>query len=303
MKKFLLTAALLGLLSQSAFAQLVTAEGTGPDRDGALRDAQRNAVEQIAGTLIDTRTVVENMRVKLDEIYTSAQGYISRTDILSEGAQSDGSYKIVARFDVDTSPGAELARRLHALAAPSTPRVAVMPFNIKAAVSHNLDFSYNESVSEEVAFAMTNVDGFDVLERGELARVAEERQLSMPGLANDRAAMQFGELLGADYILVGSITGLSSKKMNNEMVGFGNTQSQVIAHLTGRLIEVKTGRVVLAGRGTGKATNTMTKAPLRIVRFGTAELDGDQVVVALQKAADDLVSGKMGLMARLKRKK
>ena len=125
----------------------------------------------------------------------------------------------------------------------------------------------------------------------------------MTDLVDQSTAVQIGGMLGAEYILVGSITGLSPKKMDNEVVGFGNKQSQVIAHLTGRLIEVKTGRVVLAGRGTGKATNTMTKAPLRIVRFGTAELDGDQVVVALQKAADDLVSGKMGLMARLKGKK
>lgn len=180
------------------------------------------------------------------------------------------------------------------------PRVAVMPFNIKAAISHNLDFSYNESVSEEVSFALMNEGYFDILERNELQRVVDEQSFQMTDLVDQSTAVQIGGMLGAEYILVGSITGLSSKKMDNEALGFGNKQSQVIAHLTGRLIEVKTGRVVLAGRGTGKATNTMTKAPLRLVRFGTAELDGDQVVVALQKAADDLVSGKMGLMARLK---
>ena len=180
------------------------------------------------------------------------------------------------------------------------PRVAVMPFNIKAAVSHNLDFSYNESVSEEVTFALLNEGYFDILERGELQRIVDEQSFQMTDLVDQSTATQIGGMLGAEYILVGSITGLSSKKMDNEAIGFGNRQTQVIAHLTGRLIEVKTGRVVLVGRGTGKATNTLTKAPLRIVRFGTAELDGDQVVVALQKAADDLVAGKMGLMARLK---
>ena len=297
MKKWILAAAFLLLAAQPAAAKVVTAEGTGLDRDGALRAAQRNAVEQVVGTLIDARTVVRNAQIELDEIYTRSQGFIARTDVLSEGVQTDGSYKIVARFDVDTSPGAELAKRLHALSSPSMPRVAVLPFNIKAAVSHDLDFSYNESVSEEVAFALTNENCFDILERGEIARVIDEQRLQTSG-----AAAQAGKVLGADYILVGSITGLSSKKMVNEALGFGNKQSQVIAHVTGRLIEVKTGRVVLAGRGTGKATNTLTKAPLRIVRFGTAELDGEQVTLALQKAADDLVSGKTGLMARLKKK-
>ena len=183
------------------------------------------------------------------------------------------------------------------------PRVAVMPFNIKAAVSHNLDFSCNESVSEEVAVSLMDEGYFDILERNELKRIVDEQSFQMTDLVDQSTAVQIGGMLGAEYILVGSITGLSSKKMDNEVVGFGNKQSQVIAHLAGRLIEVKTGRVVLSGRGTGKATNTMAKAPLRLIRFGTAELDGDQVVVALQKAADDLVSGKMGLMARLKGKK
>ena len=173
------------------------------------------------------------------------------------------------------------------------PRVAVMPFNIKAAVSHDLDFSYNEAASEEVAVALMNEGWFDILERSELRRVVDEQSFQMTDL---------GEMLGAEYILVGSVTGLSGKRMDNEIAGFGNRQAQVIAHLTGRLVEVRTGRVVLAGRGTGKVTNTLTKTPLRIVRFGTAEFDGDQVVLAIQKAADDLVSGRQGLITRLKGK-
>ena len=51
MKKWILAAMFLLLASQPAAAKVVTAEGTGPDRDGALRAAQRNAVEQVVGTL------------------------------------------------------------------------------------------------------------------------------------------------------------------------------------------------------------------------------------------------------------
>ncbi len=182
------------------------------------------------------------------------------------------------------------------------PRVAVMPFNIKAAVSHDLDFSYNEAASEEVAVALMNEGWFDILERSELRRVVDEQSFQMTDLVDRATAVRVGEMLGAEYILVGSVTGLSGKRMDNEIAGFGNRQAQVIAHLTGRLVEVRTGRVVLAGRGTGKVTNTLTKTPLRIVRFGTAEFDGDQVVLAIQKAADDLVSGRQGLITRLKGK-
>ena len=51
MKKWILAAMFLLLASQPVAAKVVTAEGTGPDRDGALRAAQRNAVEQVVGTL------------------------------------------------------------------------------------------------------------------------------------------------------------------------------------------------------------------------------------------------------------
>lgn len=344
MKKLLLAALLLAAFIQGADARAVTVEGTGTDRAGAMRAAQRNAVEQAAGTLVDSKTIVQDARVALDEIYTRSQGFVTRVDVLSEGVQPDGAYKIVANIDVDTSPDAELvsqlqtvmnlndpriavvvlrssgdhdttaevsmnerlidrgfrhvidkdtvaglkdagllsgvysgrvsgevagigerlgadflvvgrsrseARRMtlpdfkggyyeHGMVSTGRaglsdyPRVAVMPFSIKAAVSHNLDFSYMEAASDEVAVSLMNEGRFDVLERSELARVVDEQSFQMTDLADQSTAVEAGALLGAEYVLVGSITGLSSKKMDNEALGFGNRQAEVIAHLTGR---------------------------------------------------------------------
>jgi hypothetical protein len=78
------------------------------------------------------------------------------------------------------------------------------------------------------------------------------------------------------------------------------SQSKVFAHVAARFIEVETGRVWLAGRGDGRATNTQLNAPLRIIRIGTDKVDFEQVHKALEDAADNLVNGKEGFLKRMR---
>lgn len=50
------TAMLLLALNNITYAQIADVSGVGEDRDSALRDAKRNAVEQIVGTYINSET-------------------------------------------------------------------------------------------------------------------------------------------------------------------------------------------------------------------------------------------------------
>lgn len=78
--------------------QQVTVEGRAPlvsgstasARDAALGDAMRHAVEQVVGTLVDSRTLVENFVTVRDRIYSASDGYVSRYDVLAEGVEADG---------------------------------------------------------------------------------------------------------------------------------------------------------------------------------------------------------------------
>ena len=47
------------MMSNIALAQEVTVDGVGIDKDSAVRDAMRNAVENVVGTFIDSRTLVD----------------------------------------------------------------------------------------------------------------------------------------------------------------------------------------------------------------------------------------------------
>ena len=48
-------------------AREVTVTGVGTDRESALKDARRVAVEEVAGTFIDSRTLTNKSMVELDE--------------------------------------------------------------------------------------------------------------------------------------------------------------------------------------------------------------------------------------------
>ncbi len=117
----------LGLLycMSVAFAQEATVVGMGENRDGALDDAKRNAVEQIVGTMIDSRSLSEMAVVQMDEIYTKSRGFVKKITVLEEGATGD-VYRVKARVDVDTNPDAKLMDQLTMLMMLNDPRIAVV---------------------------------------------------------------------------------------------------------------------------------------------------------------------------------
>ena len=73
------TAMLLLALNNITYAQIADVSGVGEDRDSALRDAKRNAVEQIVGTYINSETLVSQASVVSDEIYAKSFGFITLT--------------------------------------------------------------------------------------------------------------------------------------------------------------------------------------------------------------------------------
>ncbi len=181
------------------------------------------------------------------------------------------------------------------------PVVAVIPFGVKAAVSHDITLEDATIVSDYVYDALVDSGVFDMVEREHLGHILSEQALGHSGPIDERTAAEFGRMVGAKYIICGNITGLSSRKSATEAVGLGVTQGKVYAHVAARCIEVETGRVWLTARGDGRATNSQLNAPLRLIRIGTDEVDFEQVHKALEDAADSLVNGKDGFLKRMRK--
>ena len=65
-KRKIVTTMLLLALSNITYAQIADVTGIGEDSDSALRDAIRNAVEQVVGTYINSETLVSQASVVLE---------------------------------------------------------------------------------------------------------------------------------------------------------------------------------------------------------------------------------------------
>ncbi len=106
-KKIMMACLVLGivlLFVSTGYSKMVTVVGQGMDRKSAIADAQRAAVEQGIGALIDSKTRVANFEVLQDRIYSRASGYVTNYNILSEGKSPDGSiYTVTMRADVQTA--------------------------------------------------------------------------------------------------------------------------------------------------------------------------------------------------------
>lgn len=124
MKKILAGFLLSVVIPGTAFAETVIVTGSGANRDAAINDAKRNAVEKVVGSYISATTVVNSPYVLKDEIYSKAYGFVKDIQVLRE---SKGLvYEIEARIDVDSSPNSQLINKLETLRVLNNPRISIV---------------------------------------------------------------------------------------------------------------------------------------------------------------------------------
>lgn len=134
------------ICGHTVFAQSVVTEGVGMDKDSAVRDAVRNAVEKVIGSYVDSRTLVSNAELALDEIYTQSQGFVKNIVILHE-KDNNKTYSVTANIEVDSEPDSKLMDKISMLMLLNDPRIAVVV--LKDSIT---DYGYievdNDAVSE-----------------------------------------------------------------------------------------------------------------------------------------------------------
>lgn len=117
---------------------------------------------------------------------------------------------------------------------------------------------------------------FLLLERGDLASLLEEAKKSENGLAT----------IGADYMIIGSITEFGRKNVGKSGV-FSNTKSQIVeAAVAIRLVDVSTGLIIYSDEGKGMAELT-TRTTMGV--GGKADYDATLSDKAISEAIGQLV--------------
>lgn len=154
-------------------------------------------------------------------------------------------------------------------ASSGKPSVAVIPFSNQSPRPGIVNEGDMNAIRADVETDIVQTGKFRSLTRTEIEKLLEEIKFDNSGLVDPATAARYGKMVGAQYLVLGTVTGLGTKKGN-----------QYVAHLSLRMIEVETAEIFLAGRGTGQSKSDAFEA--------------------LQKAANDALTGQRGMLTMLR---
>lgn len=146
----------------------------------------------------------------------------------------------------------------------SYPTVAVMQFGNKAITSQGLRRYDFDSASEYAIYQLLASGWFDLVDYEQLSNIAKMHEINMSGLVDQSTAVQLGKFAGAQFMVVGNVTGLTSKEsgldyQHGRSGGLGVDVRTVIANVAIRIVDIETGRIVGAGLGKGNLLLLMLK--------------------------------------------
>ncbi|MBR6012670.1 MAG: hypothetical protein IK062_02680 [Selenomonadaceae bacterium] len=241
MRKFLKIFFLVGFIVAGIFnfaeAEEVTVEGVGTDRESALRDARRVAVEQVVGTFVDSRTLTNNFKIELDKVYLNSKGFVGKVNVLSEG-MANGFYKVRAVINVDKNPSAEILQQVQAVMALNDPRIAVAVFKGNSATHE--DAIESAIIDKLISLNFTHMIDPNIVAGLQNAQMQES-------LYNGRPISGVGSSFGADFIVLGRCHTVSSGgvKIPDFKGGYIETGLNVgKTELTAKIIRIDTGDIL-----------------------------------------------------------
>lgn len=143
------------------------------------------------------------------------------------------------------------------------PRVAVMDFGNKAITSRGLR-NHDMTMATEYAIYQLSASGwFDLIDYESLNAIAQMHKINHSGFVDQSTAVQMGKIAGAQFMIIGNVTGLTTKEniagIRAHNANASNAQHVVNANVTLRIVDIETGRIVCAGIGKGSSTSTMTE--------------------------------------------
>ena len=152
------------------------------------------------------------------------------------------------------------------------PRIAVAEFANKAITSEGFRDQDYSSATEYAIYQLSAADWFDLIDYEQMVTVARTHSMNRSGLFDPATIPQLGKFLAAEYILVGSLTGMTVKESGLSVggagVNAGGSKYTVTANVTVRFVDVETLKIV--GVGMGKGTSSSTRAEISFTPFRNA---------------------------------
>ena len=165
------------------------------------------------------------------------------------------------------------------------PTIAVMQFADKAIKSEvdgirGQDFS---SASEYANYQLNASNWFDLVDYEQMIAIARMHSMYQSGMFDQSAAPMLGKFATAQYILAGSLTGMTVKesgaKISAGAAGAGMSKHTVTANVVVRFVDVETLKIVGMGMGTGKSSSTSSEISFKPFRNPLGYIGGRQTTI------------------------
>lgn len=284
MKKFLLTAILILMMTVPAFAQEVTATGYGVTRDEALRRAEIAAVEEVVGAYIDENTLVENAVVQLDELYAASQGFVNNVKILEERKNPDGSYFIRATMNVEADANTNLMSRLETIMRLNDPRITVIMLQDNAPAGTHDELSESAINDRLLELGFSHIVDADIVANLENAVLLERIYNGEKGLVG------IGDSYGADYLILGKTHSTAQNLIlpNYKNGGYSKHPLNVgNADITAKIIKLNNGEILgtftVSGKGNGMNDDSAARTAIKnAANLAASEIENKFKKVAMK---------------------
>ena len=190
---------------------------------------------------------------------------------------------------------------LAAIAQETKPKVAIKTFQNPANFSRS---TIGDGLTDMLTTELENTGKFNVLERTQIDELTKEIDFGSSGYGNSKTFAQKGNLLGAQYLLMGKVTNFSYSESGQQRYKVNllgpnsyvtDYQKQADVRVDFRLVDVATGETVVSQQGTGHAAAKSEVSELdtwrQIVSSGafTSESSSSLIGRATTDAISDIV--------------
>ena len=134
--------------------------------------------------------------------------------------------------------------------AQGKPRIAVVNFGNSSAWTWWGD-NLGAAAADEMTTQLVKTARFTVIERTQIAAVLAEQNLGASGAVTAATAPKIGKLIGAQFLVTGSITQFSIERTSAGYRGIGGTVSTAESRMDVRVINTDTGEVTVVAEGQG----------------------------------------------------
>lgn len=271
-KKMFFIFCLCFLIQQNVFASEYIADGTGPTEKAAIQDSFRNALENVVGAAIDSRTYSKNYKIIRDQIYSHTEGYIRSYEVLKRS--SDGSvYSVRTKVVIDTVADSSLMNALDKIRAikigMNDPRIGILIIN-----NDNYKKLSDASAESAITSNLNNAGFSHIININQLNQIKKEQFQNAAFNGDYNTIAMLGTQENLDYIITGSIASDSiDTRFDTRQVPMLSSRSTLNVSTT----KCDTGEIVQSGHYQESGADVTQDSAAENAKYNTAKKAGNDI--------------------------